>query len=52
MNLRIGDAGRVLLLGTLIAMVDPLVIAAIAIVVAVVLIAFYLPLFSMAAQVR
>jgi len=39
-------------LGTLIALVDPLVIAAIAMVVAVVLIAFYLPLFSMAAQVH
>ena len=39
-------------LGTLIALVDPVVIAAIAVVVAVVLIAFYLPLFSMAAQVH
>ena len=39
-------------LATVIALVDPLVIAAIAMVVAVVLIAFYLPLFSMAAQVH
>jgi type IV pilus assembly protein PilC len=39
-------------LGTLIALVDPVVIAAIAVVVAGVLIAFYLPLFSMAAQVH
>lgn len=39
-------------LSTLVALVDPLMIAAIAIVVAFVLIAFYLPLFSMAAQVH
>ena len=39
-------------LATVIALVDPLVIAAIAIVVAVVLIAFYAPLFSMAAAVH
>ncbi len=39
-------------LATLVALVDPLMIAAIAIVVAFVLIAFYLPLFSMAAQVH
>jgi type IV pilus assembly protein PilC len=39
-------------LATLISLVDPLVIAAIAIVVAVVLLAFYAPLFSMAAQVH
>ena len=39
-------------LGTFIALVDPLVIAAIAMVVAVVLIAFYMPLFSMAASVH
>ena len=39
-------------LATLVALVDPIMIAAIAIVVAFVLIAFYLPLFSMAAQVH
>jgi type IV pilus assembly protein PilC len=39
-------------LSTLVALVDPLMIASIAIVVAFVLIAFYLPLFSMAAQVH
>jgi len=39
-------------LSTLVALVDPLMIAAIAVVVAFVLIAFYLPLFSMAAQVH
>jgi len=39
-------------LSTLVALVDPLMIAAIAVVVAFVLVAFYLPLFSMAAQVR
>lgn len=39
-------------LATLVALVDPLMIAAIAVVVAFVLIAFYLPLFSMAAQVH
>ncbi len=39
-------------LGTLVAMVDPIMIGVIAIVVAFVLIAFYLPLFSLAAQVH
>jgi len=39
-------------LSTLVALVDPLMIASIAVVVAFVLIAFYLPLFSMAAQVH
>jgi type IV pilus assembly protein PilC len=39
-------------LTTLVALVDPIMIAAIAIAVAFVLIAFYLPLFSMAAKVQ
>jgi type II secretory pathway component PulF len=39
-------------LSTLVALVDPLMIGSIAIVVAFVLIAFYLPLFSLAAQVH
>jgi type IV pilus assembly protein PilC len=39
-------------LATLVALVDPIMIAAIAVVVAFVLIAFYMPLFSMAAQVH
>jgi type IV pilus assembly protein PilC len=39
-------------LSTLVALVDPLMIASIAVVVAFVLVAFYLPLFSMAAQVH
>ena len=39
-------------LATLVALVDPVMIAAIAVVVAFVLIAFYMPLFSMAAQVN
>lgn len=39
-------------LATLVALVDPLMIASIAMVVAFVLVAFYLPLFSMAAQVH
>jgi type IV pilus assembly protein PilC len=39
-------------LATLVALVDPVMIASIAIVVAFVLVAFYLPLFSMAAQVH
>ncbi len=39
-------------LATLVALVDPLMIAAIAVVVAFVLVAFYLPLFSLAAQVH
>ena len=39
-------------LATLVALVDPLMIGSIAIVVAFVLIAFYLPLFSLAAQVH
>jgi type IV pilus assembly protein PilC len=39
-------------LATIVALVDPIMIASIAIVVAFVLIAFYLPLFSMAAQVH
>jgi type IV pilus assembly protein PilC len=39
-------------LATLVALVDPIMIASIAVVVAFVLVAFYLPLFSMAAQVH
>jgi type IV pilus assembly protein PilC len=39
-------------LSTLVALVDPIMIAAIAVVVAFILIAFYLPLFSLAAQVH
>lgn len=39
-------------LATLVALVDPVMIASIAIVVAIVLVAFYMPLFSMAAQVH
>jgi type IV pilus assembly protein PilC len=39
-------------LATLVSLVDPLMIASIAVVVAFVLVAFYLPLFSMAAQVH
>lgn len=39
-------------LATLVALVDPLMIAAIAVIVAFILIAFYLPLFSLAAQVH
>ena len=39
-------------MATLVALVDPLMIASIAMVVAFVLVAFYLPLFSMAAQVH
>jgi type IV pilus assembly protein PilC len=39
-------------LATLVALVDPLMIASIAVVVAFVLIAFYLPLFSLAGQVH
>jgi len=39
-------------LATLVALVDPIMIAAIAIAVAFVLVAFYLPLFSMAAKVQ
>jgi type IV pilus assembly protein PilC len=39
-------------LATLVALVDPIMIAGMAIVVATVLVAFYLPLFSMAAQVH
>jgi type IV pilus assembly protein PilC len=39
-------------LATLVALVDPIMIAAIAVVVAFILIAFYLPLFSLAAQVH
>ncbi len=39
-------------LSTLVAMVDPIMIASIAIVVAFVLVAFYLPLFSLAGQVH
>jgi type IV pilus assembly protein PilC len=38
-------------LSTLVALIDPLMIAAIALVVAFILIAFYLPLFSLATQV-
>ncbi len=39
-------------LSTLVALVDPIMIAAIAVIVAFILIAFYLPLFSLAAQVH
>ncbi len=39
-------------LATLVAMVDPIMIASIAVVVAFVLVAFYLPLFSLAGQVH
>ena len=39
-------------LSTLVSLVDPIMIALMAMVVAVVLVAFYLPLFSMAAQVH
>lgn len=39
-------------LSTLVAMVDPVMIASIAVVVAFVLVAFYLPLFSLAGQVH
>jgi type IV pilus assembly protein PilC len=39
-------------LASLVALVDPIMIAAMAVVVALVLIAFYLPLFSMAAQIH
>jgi type IV pilus assembly protein PilC len=39
-------------LATLVALVDPIMIACMAVVVAFVLVAFYLPLFSMAAQVH
>jgi type IV pilus assembly protein PilC len=39
-------------LATLVSLVDPIMIACMAVVVAVVLVAFYLPLFSMAAQVH
>ncbi len=39
-------------LATLVALVDPLIIAAIAVVVAFVLIAFYMPLFSMAGKIH
>lgn len=39
-------------LSTLVALVDPLMIGSIAVVVAFVLVAFYLPLFSLAAQVH
>ena len=39
-------------LATLVALVDPIMIASIAVIVAFVLIAFYLPLFSLAAQVH
>jgi type IV pilus assembly protein PilC len=39
-------------LATLVALVDPIMIAAIAVAVAFVLVAFYLPLFSMAAKVQ
>jgi len=35
-----------------VALVDPIMIAAIAVIVAFILIAFYLPLFSLAAQVH
>jgi type IV pilus assembly protein PilC len=38
-------------LGTLVSLVDPIMIALIAIIVAFVLVAFYLPLFSLAGQV-
>jgi type IV pilus assembly protein PilC len=39
-------------LATLVSLVDPIMIACMAVVVALVLIAFYLPLFSMAAQIH
>jgi type IV pilus assembly protein PilC len=39
-------------LATMVALVDPIMIACMAVVVAFVLIAFYLPLFSMAAQIH
>jgi type IV pilus assembly protein PilC len=39
-------------LSTLVALVDPIMIAGIAVIVAFILIAFYLPLFSLAAQVH
>jgi len=39
-------------LATLVALVDPIMIACMAVVVALVLIAFYLPLFSLAAQIH
>ena len=39
-------------LATLVSLVDPIMIACMAVVVALVLIAFYLPLFSMAAQIQ
>jgi type IV pilus assembly protein PilC len=39
-------------MATLVAMVDPIMIASIALVVAFILLAFYMPLFSMAAQVH
>ncbi len=39
-------------LATLVALVDPIMIASIAVIVAFVLVAFYLPLFSLAAQVH
>src|SRR5579875_790416 len=39
-------------LSTLVALVDPIMIAGVAVVVAFVLVAFYLPLFSLAAQVH
>jgi type IV pilus assembly protein PilC len=39
-------------LSTLVALIDPIMIAAIAVIVAFILIAFYLPLFSLAAQVH
>jgi type IV pilus assembly protein PilC len=39
-------------LATLVALVDPIMIAGMAVVVAFVLVAFYLPLFSMAAQIH
>ena len=39
-------------LSTLVALIDPVMIAAIAIFVAFILVAFYLPLFSLAGQVH
>jgi type II secretory pathway component PulF len=39
-------------LGTLVALVDAIMIACMAVVVGIVLVAFYLPLFSMAAQIH
>jgi type IV pilus assembly protein PilC len=39
-------------LATLVALIDPVMIAAIAIFVAFILVAFYLPLFSLASQVH